>query len=270
MNQISADYYILLNSDVEVTTSWIIPIIDLMGQDTTIAACQPKVLAHHNKVIFEHAGAAGGYMDSLGYPFCRGRIMDVCEEDMGQYDSIEDIFWATGAALVIKSSLYHAIGGLDGDYFAHMEEIDLCWRLKRAGYKIAVVPESVVYHVGGGTLNYQSPRKTYLNFRNNISTLYKNEPTLKLLWLLPVRFSLDGIAGIVFLLKGQYQHTIEIIKAHGYFYKNIRKLSAKRKSYNQLITATKVGEETKEGRVSKSILWQYYALGKKAFKNIFL
>ena len=269
LNQVSADYYILLNSDVEVRPNWITPIIDLMEQDTSIAACQPKVLAHHNKTIFEHAGAAGGYMDALGYPFCRGRIMDVCEEDTGQYDSIENIFWATGAALVIRAPLYHAIGQLDGDYFAHMEEIDLCWRLKRAGYKIMVVPESVVHHVGGGTLNYQSPRKTYLNFRNNISTLFKNEPSLKLLWLLPIRFSLDGIAGIVFILKGQYQHTLEIIKAHVYFYKNIRKLSAKRKSYSKLIEANKIGVETKEGRIAKSILWQYYALGKKAYKNIF-
>ncbi len=268
LNQVSADYYVLLNSDVEVTTNWITPIIDLMEQDTSIAACQPKVLAQHNKAIFEYAGAAGGYMDSLGYPFCRGRIMEVCEEDEGQYDSVENIFWATGAALIIRAPLYHAIGQLDGDYFAHMEEIDLCWRLKRAGYQVKVVPESVVYHVGGGTLNYQSPRKTYLNFRNNISTLFKNEPALKLLWLLPLRFSLDGVAGIVFLLKGQYQHTFEIIRAHGYFYKNIRKLITKRKAYTQLITTARIGKETKEGRVGKSILWQYYALGKKVYGNI--
>lgn len=266
--QITAPYYILLNSDIEVTTNWIKPIIDLMEQDEQIAACQPKVLAHYDKNMFEHAGAAGGYMDALGYPFCRGRLFDNCETDKGQYNSVEKIFWATGAAMVIKAPLYHKLGGLDGDYFAHMEEIDLCWRLKRAGYEIMVQPEAVVYHVGGGTLNYQSPRKTYLNFRNNIVTIFKNEPALKLLWLLPVRFSLDGVAGIMFLVKGQYQHTLEIIKAHGYFYGHIRSLIAKRKAYTKLIEAARIGQARNTGRSSNSIIWRYYLLGKRRFQEL--
>ena len=268
LKQVEASYYILLNSDVEVTPNWIAPIIELMEKDPNIAACQPKVLAYHDKSIFEYAGAAGGWMDNLGYPFCRGRIMEKVEKDDGQYDTTEEVFWATGAALVIRGPLYHAIGGLDGDYFAHMEEIDLCWRLKRAGYKIMVEPKSVVYHVGGGTLNYQSPRKTYLNFRNSLATIFKNEPTSKLLWLIPTRLILDGVAGGVFLLKGQFSNIWAIIRAHLSFYANFGKLLKKRRAYTALIEKNRIGIPTVSGRFTKSIIWQFYIRGKKTFKEL--
>ena len=194
--------------------------------------------------------------------------MDKVEKDKGQYDTTAEIFWATGAALVIRGDLYHAIGGLDGDYFAHMEEIDLCWRLKRAGYKIMVQPKSVVYHVGGGTLNYQSPRKTYLNFRNSLSTIFKNEPTSKLLWLIPTRLVLDGVAGAMFLSKGQFANIWAIIRSHGSFYVNFGKLLKKRRAYTALIEEHRIGPATASGRFKKSIIWQFYIRGKKAFKEL--
>ena len=168
------EYYVLLNSDVEVTPNWISPILELMEKDNSVSACQPKVLAYKNKLFFEHAGASGGYLDKNGYPFCRGRVFDDIEEDKGQYDTIEEIFWATGACMFVRSTSFHELGGFDEDYFAHMEEIDLCWRMKLHGQKIMVNPNSVVYHLGGGTLNYMSPRKVFLNFRNSLFTLYKN------------------------------------------------------------------------------------------------
>jgi len=253
---------------VEVNANWLTPIIELMEQDKTIAACQPKILAHHNKTIFEHAGAAGGYMDALGYPLCRGRIMDNCEEDKGQYDSVEEIFWATGAAMIVRSELYHAVGGLDADYFAHMEEIDLCWRLKKAGYKIMVHPEAVVYHVGGGTLSYQSPRKTYLNFRNSLSTIFKNESIGKLCWLIPTRLVLDGVAGVLFLTKGQFANIWAIIRAHFSFYGNFFALLKKRKHYQKLIQQASIASSNKKGQLDISIVWKYYLRGKKTFGEL--
>ena len=258
----------MLNSDVEVTPNWIEPIIELMEKDPTIAACQPKVLAHYDKTKFEHAGAAGGWIDTFGFPFCRGRIIDHCEEDKGQYDTIAEVFWATGAALVIRKELYHSMEGLDADYFAHMEEIDLCWRLKRAGYKIMVQPAATVYHVGGGTLNYQSPKKTYLNFRNNLVTIFKNEPTARLFWLLPARLTLDGLAGILFFVKGQFANTWQIIKAHGYFYRNFLSLVAKRRAYNRLIEQARMQEANDKGKLKKSMVIQHYLFGKKTFKEL--
>ena len=257
----------MLNSDVEVTPDWLSPIIELMEEDATIAACQPKILAYHQKNKFEHAGAAGGYMDTLGYPLCRGRILEYCEEDKGQYDTTEEIFWASGAALVIRGDLYHAIGGLDGDYFAHMEEIDLCWRLKKAGYKIVIQPKSVVYHVGGGTLAYQSPRKTFLNFRNSLATLLKNERVGKLCWLIPTRLVLDGIAGMMFLSKGQFKNIIQIIKAHFSFYGRIPSLLKKRRRNKELIEKIKIAPTNKIGRLGSSMIWKYYLEGKKTFES---
>jgi GT2 family glycosyltransferase len=268
LRQVQSPYYVLLNSDVEVEPNWMRPIIELMEQDATIGVCQPKVLAHHDKKIFEYAGAAGGWIDNLGYPFCRGRILKHCEEDRGQYDENQEIFWATGAAMFIRRNLYHDLGGLDAGYFAHMEEIDLCWRVKRAGYKIKACPASTVYHVGGGTLNYQSPRKTYLNFRNSLSTLLKNETTGKLLWLIPMRLVLDGVAGAVFLLQGTPQHTWQIIKAHGYFYRNFGLIRKRRKIFSNLIEKARIGTPNKKGQLPKSILWQYYLLGKKTFADL--
>ncbi|MEM1216868.1 MAG: bifunctional riboflavin kinase/FAD synthetase, partial [Bacteroidota bacterium] len=195
--QVSADYLVLLNSDVKVTPNWLAPCLEALAAPD-VAACQPKVKALERPEQFEYAGAAGGWLDSLGYPFCRGRIFATTEQDNGQYDRTAEIFWATGAALFIKAELFRNFGGFDGEYFAHAEEIDLCWRLKRAGYRILAVPESEVYHLGGGTLDYLSPRKAFLNFRNTLITSFKNEVGAKLFWWLPLRLVMDGLAGVLF------------------------------------------------------------------------
>jgi GT2 family glycosyltransferase len=266
---IKADYYVLLNSDVEVSENWISPIIDLMESDKTIATCQPKIKAEYDKTLFEHAGGAGGWMDYLGYPFCRGRIFMQLETDNGQYDDAADIFWSTGAAMFIRAELYHNFEGLDDSYFAHMEEIDLCWRLKRAGYRHMVVPQSVVYHVGGGTLPPTSPKKVYLNFRNNLMTLLKNEPVSKLLWLIPFRLILDGIAGVRFLTEGKFKEIWAIVKSHFYIYPQLSNILKKRKHYNQLIAKYAIDKPTKHGYLNKSIVWAYFGKGKNRFDELF-
>lgn len=269
LQQIKADYYVLLNSDVEVTPGWIEPIIELMERDPTVAACQPKILDYNRREYFEYAGAAGGWIDYLGYPFCRGRIFAITEKDVGQYDVTQEIFWASGAALFIRAQLFHNIGGFDADFFAHSEEIDLCWRLKRAGYKIMVRPRSVVYHVGGGTLNYTTPRKTFLNFRNSLFMLTKNEPGRKLLWLLPLRAILDGLAGVLFLTQGKFAHIRAIVQAHGEFYTHFRYFWKKRYYYQDCIDKTSISLEPNQAAIySNSIVWQYYAKGKRFFKNL--
>ena len=268
LRQVHAPYYVLLNSDVEVAKDWMLPIIELMEQDPKIGAAQPKVLAHHNKNQFEYAGAAGGWIDNWGYPFCRGRILENCEMDEGQYDERQEVFWATGAAMFIKGELYHDLGGLDAGYFAHMEEIDLCWRLKRAGYKVIACPESVVYHVGGGTLNYQSPRKTYLNFRNSLTTIIKNEKAAKLFWLIPLRFVLDGVAGLKFLFEGQFAHIWQILRAHGYLYANLGKTLKQRKIFNKLVQKASIGSVNTKGRLGKNILFGYYLFGRNTFDKL--
>jgi GT2 family glycosyltransferase len=199
----SYDLYLLLNSDVETPDGWLQPLADYMAAHPDVAACQPKLRAAHTRTHFEYAGASGGYMDALGYPYCRGRLFDTVEEDHGQYDDVTDVFWATGAALLIRSRLYWAVGGLDGRFFAHQEEIDLCWRLRARGHRIVCVPQSVVYHVGGGTLPKENPRKTFLNFRNNLLLLYKNLPERRLRRVMFIRFWLDALASLVFLLKGE-------------------------------------------------------------------
>ncbi|MBK7874027.1 MAG: bifunctional riboflavin kinase/FAD synthetase [Saprospiraceae bacterium] len=262
------DYFVLLNSDVEVTPDWLKPLIATLEKDATIAAAQPKIKADGQRDHFEYAGAAGGWIDALGYPFCRGRIFAVTEKDNGQYDKAQEIFWASGAALAIRAKLFQEIGGFDGDYFAHLEEIDLCWRLKRAGYKIIAEPTSVVYHVGGGTLSYNTPFKTYLNFRNSLYTLVKNESAGKLLWLLPLRLILDGLAAILFLTEGKFQHIRSIIKAHWTFFPHFGKSWHKRKTTQQRIDAVRIGKENTHGRLKGSIVWRYYALGKKHFSDI--
>lgn len=224
LKQIDAKYYCLLNTDVEVTQGWIEPIINLMQSDEKIAVCQPKLLSYTEKNKFEYAGAAGGFIDYLGYPFCVGRIFDKIEEDKGQYDQIREIFWASGAAFFIKSELYHQLGGLDENYFAHFEEIDLCWRLKNEGYKIYCNPNSTVYHLGGGTLNKTSPFKTYLNFRNSLLTLYKNLPQNKVDSILRKRKILDFVAALTFLLKRNGEFS-SVIKA----YKDFKKMKSQYK-----------------------------------------
>lgn len=230
---IDADYYVLLNSDIEVTENWIRPVIDLMESDPMIAACQPKIKSYYQQDEFEYAGAAGGFIDKYGYPFCRGRIFQAMEKDLGQYDDTREVFWATGACMFVRGDLYKEMGGFDDDFFAHMEEIDLCWRLKNRGYKIMFCPESEVYHVGAGTLPKKSARKTYLNFRNNFSLLYKNLPKEQLYRTFLVRLILDGVAGIKFLLEGDFHDFIAVIEAHLYFYRNLSKLRKKRKALMQ-------------------------------------
>jgi len=218
LKQIKADYFVLLNSDVEVTANWLRPVIEMMVKDLSVSACQPKILSFTQKDAFEYAGASGGFIDKYGYPFCRGRIFNELEKDEGQYNDIREIFWATGACLFVRASVFTELGGFDGSYFAHMEEIDLCWRMKNTGHKIMVVPASTVYHLGGGTLNKISPRKTFLNFRNNLITLTKNYPNSFWLVVLLARLSLDGIAGIKFLLEGKPLHTWALVRAHFAYY----------------------------------------------------
>lgn len=266
---IEADYYVLLNSDVETTESWLDPIIELMERDPSIAACQPKVRSYHQREYFEYAGASGGWIDYLGYPFCRGRIFATTEKDTGQYDKTQEIFWASGAAMVIRGRLFHSIGGFDPDYFAHAEEIDLCWRLKRAGYKIMVRPQSVVYHVGGGTLHYNTPRKTYLNFRNTLFNVFKNEPRKKLFWLLPLRLVLDGMASCLFLVQGRWRHIGAIVRAHWNFFSSVGKMRKKRRYYKDLIDKVSISEEPNlKAQYPKSIVWKYYARGVRSFREL--
>jgi hypothetical protein len=229
LKHVDSEYAVLLNSDVEVTQNWIEPIIELMDADKTIAACQPKIRDYNNPKYFEYAGAAGGFIDYLGYPFCRGRIFNHLEEDKGQYDDVTEIFWATGACMFVRIELYNKVGGLDNFFFAHMEEIDLCWRFKNLGYKIMYIPNSTVYHVGGGTLNKIKPQKTFLNYRNNLFLLHKNLSPKIRNWTLLQRLVLDGVAGIKLLLEGKPKHTLAIIKAHFAFYKNIKQNKNKRK-----------------------------------------
>ncbi|MBQ9254158.1 MAG: glycosyltransferase family 2 protein [Bacteroidales bacterium] len=213
--QIDADYFVLLNDDVEVTFKWIKPIIDLMEKDETIAVCQPKLLSFKDKKKFEYAGAAGGYIDYLGYPFCAGRIFEHIEQDKGQYNTTREIFWATGAAMFVRAEIFKSFNGLDEDFFAHMEEIDFCWRVKNAGYKVMYCPDSTVYHYGGATLNKVNPKKTYLNFRNNLLLLYKNLPEKKLKSVFRKRKYLDLLAAIVFRFttsKEEYQAVLQARK----------------------------------------------------------
>lgn len=233
LKQLKNKYFILLNSDIEVTENWIKPVIELMESDQKIAACQPKIRSFHHRDEFEYAGGAGGYIDKYGYPFCRGRIFQSMEKDHGQYDDVVEVFWASGACMFVRADLYHKYEGLDGDFFAHMEEIDLCWRFKNHGYKIMYCPDSMVYHVGGGTLPKTSSRKTYYNFRNNFFLLYKNLPFNRLWKMFLSRLVLDGLAGTKFLVQGGYKDLWAVLRAHLSFYKNLGDLKKKRAKLTQ-------------------------------------
>lgn len=219
LKQIDADYYVLLNSDIQVTPGWLQPLIELMDSDRTIAAVQPKVLSYSHQQYFEYAGASGGFIDTIGYPFCRGRLIGSCEQDQGQYDTVREIFWATGAAFMVRADLYHSSGGLDDNFFAHQEEIDLCWRLKRQGYKIMVCPKSVIYHVGAGTLPVWSPLKTYLNFRNNIAMLYKNLTLLRFVIVYLVRFGTDFLRFLSYIFTIRFAFAAAIFRGHRDFWR---------------------------------------------------
>lgn len=255
--QAEADYFILLNSDVEVTEGWLSPMIEFMETSPEYGACQPKIKAFHKKDQFEYAGAAGGFIDKLGYPFCRGRIFDEAENDTGQYDEPTDIFWATGACLMIRSDLYHELGGLDDDFFAHMEEIDLCWRLHHAKKKIICLPQSTVYHVGGGTLQKENPFKTYLNHRNGLFLLLKNLPS-KVKRTIFLRLVLDGLSGVLYLMRGQPKNCWAVVRSHFAFYGMYGLMKSKRKRFQKnhdLLMPEKL--------VLKSPLVQEYFLRKK-------
>ncbi|HHH55195.1 MAG TPA: bifunctional riboflavin kinase/FAD synthetase [Bacteroidetes bacterium] len=262
------EYIIFLNSDVEVSDGWLEPIIDAMDKDKSIAIAQPKILSFAEKHFFEYAGAAGGFIDILGYPFCRGRIFDTVEEDKGQYNDRMEVFWASGAAMVMRKKVFDDFEGFDNDFFAHQEEIDLAWRIKRAGYKVMAFCDTHVYHVGGGTLSYVNPMKTYLNFRNNLVMIIKNDSFINLLWKVPVRLVLDGIAGVKFLLEGKGKSVLAIIKAHGYVYGRIGQIIKKRKHYNKLIEKYRIGPGRKKGIYRKPIILSYYLFGKKKFSDL--
>lgn len=261
LKQIEAKYYVLLNSDVQVKPDWLEPIVHLMETDPSIAACQPKILSFSDHSSFEYAGGAGGWLDYLGYPFARGRIFDYCEQDRGQYDDIAPVFWASGAAMFIRADAYHQLGGLDEYFFAHQEEIDLCWRLQLAGYKIMVCPSSVVYHVGGGTLPKGNKRKVYLNFRNNLIMLAKNLPTKEAIWKLPLRLLLDHISGLKTLLSGQVTYYAAICRAHYGFFRWWLVYGAK--PHLRPTRRTKLS-----GWYSGNIIWKHFIQGKKTFTEI--
>ena len=263
LQQVEAEYVVLLNSDVEVTPHWLDPLMEYMDAHPEVAACQPKIRSERNKALFEYAGASGGYLDKYGYPFCRGRIFDVVEEDKGQYDTVQPIFWATGAALFIRLKDYRESGGLDGRFFAHMEEIDLCWRLRSRGRGIVCIPQSTVYHVGAATLKKENPRKTFLNFRNNLLMLYKNLPEKELKRVMFIREVLDGVAALVFLLKGEKEAARAVLQARKEF-KRIRPDFETSRAENMEKAVSAVIPE----RVDYSILWKYHAGRKKVFSSL--
>ena len=263
LEQVDAEYVVLLNSDVEVTPHWLEPLLDYMDTHSGTVACQPKLLSWHNKEYFEYAGASGGFIDRYGYPFCRGRIFDVVEKDCGQYDTVTEVMWVTGAALFIRLADYREVGGLDGHFFAHMEEIDLCWRLRARGRMLACVPQSTVYHVGGATLKKENPHKTFLNFRNNLVMLYKNLPEEELGYVMRVRAVLDCVAALSFLLKGQFANMWAVLRARRAFH-SLRPLFAADREENLKKTSLPVIPE----RTKSSILVQFYLHGKKFFSRL--
>ena len=263
LEQVEAEYVVLLNSDVEVTPHWLDPLVDFMDNHPEVAACQPKLLNQRNKNCFEYAGAAGGYLDKYGYPFCRGRIFEVVEEDKGQYETTETVFWVSGAAMFIRLKDYQNVGGLDKDFFAHMEEIDLCWRLKSRGKELMYVPQSKVYHVGGATLNKDNPRKTFLNFRNNLLMLYKNLPDSELNSVLRVRKCLDILAALVFFLKGERGNARAVFQARNEFKKMVGLYESVREENMRQTVVKSIGQRT-----SYSILWKFHVCGKKIFTQL--
>ena len=263
LEQVDAEYYLLLNSDVEVTEGWLAPLLSFMEEHPNAVACQPKILAYNNKTHFEYAGAAGGFIDRYGYPYCRGRLFDIVEQDNGQYDDVCRIFWATGAAMMVRSSAFHSAGGFDGRFFAHMEEVDLCWRMLARGGEIYAVPTSTVYHVGGATLDKSNPRKTFLNFRNNLLMLYKNLPAAELRGVMRMRLLLDGVAAVKFLLTGAWGDFKAVLRAR----REYRRMRAGYRQQREQNLAATVVPAIKE-RTAFSLLWQYYLKRKKNFSQL--
>ncbi len=260
---VNAAYYIILNSDIEVTAGWIEPVISLMENDKTIAACQPKILSYYDRKTFDYAGGAGGWLDKYGYPFAKGRIFDICEEDQGQYDQSEPIFWASGAAMFVRSEIFHEVKGFDDYFFAHQEEIDMCWRMQLAGYKIFSCPQSVVYHVGGGTLPRGNTKKTYLNFRNNQIMLAKNLSWQERVWKIPFRIFLDAVSAWKGLLIGDGGYFLAILRAHLSFCKWIL--------FNQKQSKFPVRtNETLSGKLDRNLVWLHFIKKKKYFTEVFI
>ena len=264
LTPIDAEYYLLLNSDVEVREGWLTPMLEFMDAHPEVAACQPKLLCQCSPKDFEYAGACGGYIDALGYPYCRGRVMGTIEEDHGRYDDIAPVLWATGACLLIRSKDYWEVGGLDGRFFAHQEEIDLCWRLRSRGRGVVCVPQSVAYHLGGGTLPQGNPRKTFLNFRNNLLLLYKNLPEERLSRVMRLRFWLDALASIQFLLTMQWGSFLAVWKARRAFHEMKDDFRKDREDNLRKTTLSPVPEQS-----AFSLLWKYYVKGRKTFMQLY-
>ena len=263
LSRIGADRFLLLNSDVEVTPGWLAALNDYLDRNPGMAACQPKVLSHGRHTHFEHAGAAGGFIDRNGYPFCRGRIFEITEEDQGQYDDERDIFWATGACLLIRAEAFREAGGFDAALFAHMEEIDLCWRLRRMGWRIGYTSRAVVYHVGGGSLGYGSPTKTYLNFRNSLIVLTKNLHNGWSWWWLLRRLVLDGFAGWKFLFEGHGRHTWQVARAHWHYFMRLPRVLAQRRELMEREHAPDLN-----GMYHRSIAYDRFILRWKRFGQL--
>jgi GT2 family glycosyltransferase len=263
ISQVEAEYIVLINSDIEVTEGWLKPLVGYMEENSDAAACQPKILAFGRKEYFEHAGAAGGFIDKYGYPFCRGRILNIAEKDEGQYNNQVDIFWSSGACMIVRAAAWKKCGGFDDGFFAHMEEIDLCWRFNKAGLRTGFIPGSIVYHVGGGSLAYDSPYKIYLNFRNSLFMLYKNLPDDKLGSVLFIRRILDGLAALIFLLTGRFRYFHAVLKAHVNYYKSLPELKRKRESVKKL------GNDKIAGLIlNKSIIYSFYIKGIKYYNRL--
>jgi GT2 family glycosyltransferase len=258
MEMVNYPYVVLLNSDVRVTENWLVEPLDFLEKNGDYAACQPKILDEKEPTKFEYAGASGGYIDRFGYPFCRGRIFDDLEVDAGQYDSVKDVFWASGAALFVRRELYLEVGGLDASFFAHQEEIDLCWRLLNMNYKIACIPQSTVFHLGGASLDKMNPKKTFLNFRNNLVMLLKNLPVYALP-IIFIRMVLDGVAGVKFISEGKFSHCWAIVKAHFSFYYRIPAVLLNRK---------KTIKTSNSLMYSKSILVEYFIKKNKTYSSL--
>ena len=256
-----ATYYALVNSDIEVTPNWIAPILRLLDTNPAIAACQPKIRDYNRPAYFEHAGAAGGYIDYLGYVFCRGRVFASFETDQGQYNDNRRVFWATGACFVVRAEVFHKVGGFDAHFFAHMEEIDFCWRIQRLGYEAWACGESMVYHVGGGTLPKSNPHKTFLNYRNSLFMLYKNLPATGLWPTLLARLVLDGLSSMLFVKAGQWADVWAIIRAHFAFYGALGRLRRQRTALQPHVALTKLPV------CRKSVVWEYFVKGKKRFSE---
>lgn len=263
LQQITARYYVLLSADFEITPGWFQPLHERMEKHPDLGALQPKIKYYREKEKFEYAGAGGGFMDKWGYLFCRGRIFFTLEEDQGQYDDDTETFWAGGGCMFVRADLYHFVGGLDRDLYAHMEEVDLCWRLKNHGYRIGYCGSSTVYHIGGSVISYGSPQKLFYNYRNSLILLYKNLPVGRLLWLLPWRLLLDGISGARAALKGEWKEVGAILRAHGSFYAQWLSLVPKRLHARSLVRRPRMN-----GLYSGSIIWDYFVKGRKKFSEL--